>query len=66
MKQVQIECLKHLKIFILIKPEIIINLQGDMPNLDPKAIIKLNEYLQKSLCDISYFSIILKTKMKLK
>ena len=34
------------------KPEIIINLQGDMPNLDPKEIIFLSNYLKKGLCDI--------------
>ena len=33
------------------KPEIIINLQGDMPNLDPKEIILLSNYLKKGLCD---------------
>ena len=34
------------------KTKIIINLQGDMPNLDPKAIIYLANYLKKGLCDI--------------
>ena len=34
------------------KPKFIINLQGDMPNLDPKAIIYLANYLKKGLCDI--------------
>ena len=33
-------------------PKIIINLQGDMPNLDPKDIIKLRNYLEKKNCDL--------------
>ena len=33
-------------------PKFIINLQGDMPNLNPKEIIFLNNYLNKGLCDI--------------
>ena len=33
-------------------PEIIINFQGDMPNLNPKAIKNLAEHMQKNLCDI--------------
>ena len=35
------------------KPEIIINLQGDMPNLNPKAIKDLADYMKKNLCDIA-------------
>ena len=34
------------------KPEFVINLQGDMPNLDPKEIISLSNYLNKGLCDV--------------
>ena len=34
------------------KPDIIINLQGDMPNLHPKVISSLVEYMKKNLCDI--------------
>ncbi len=34
------------------KPDIIINLQGDMPNLHPTAIVNLVEYMKKNLCDI--------------
>jgi len=34
------------------KPEIIINFQGDMPNLNPEAIKDLTEYMKKNLCDI--------------
>ena len=33
-------------------PEIIINFQGDMPNLDPQAIKDLAEHMKKNLCDI--------------
>ena len=32
--------------------EIIINLQGDMPNLNPTTIIKLLEHMKKKTCDI--------------
>ena len=35
------------------KPEIIINFQGDMPNLNPQAIKDLAEHMKKKLCDIS-------------
>ena len=34
------------------KPKIIINFQGDMPNLNPNAIIDLAEHMKKNLCDI--------------
>jgi len=34
------------------KPEIIINFQGDMPNLNPNAIKNLAEHMKKNLCDI--------------
>jgi 3-deoxy-manno-octulosonate cytidylyltransferase (CMP-KDO synthetase) len=33
-------------------PEIIINFQGDMPNLDAQAIKDLAEHMKKKLCDI--------------
>ena len=33
-------------------PEIIINFQGDMPNLNPSAIKDLAEHMKKNLCDI--------------
>jgi 3-deoxy-manno-octulosonate cytidylyltransferase (CMP-KDO synthetase) len=33
-------------------PEIIINFQGDMPNLNPQAIKFLAEHMKKNLCDI--------------
>ena len=35
------------------KPKIIINLQGDMPNIDPSAIQMLSDYMSKNLCDIA-------------
>ena len=50
------------KTFYSGKPEIIINLQGDMPNLDSKAIIELKEYMQKDLCDIATLASSIKTK----
>ena len=34
------------------EPELIINLQGDMPNIDPKVIINLVSYMNKGKCDI--------------
>ena len=34
------------------EPKIIINLQGDMPNIEPKAITDLVSYMNKEQCDI--------------
>jgi len=34
------------------KPEIIVNLQGDMPNLNSDSIKDLTSHMQKKLCDI--------------
>ena len=34
------------------EPSIIINLQGDMPNIDPQAITDLISYMNKDQCDI--------------
>ena len=34
------------------EPELIINLQGDMPNIDPKVITNLVSYMSKGKCDI--------------
>ncbi len=34
------------------EPNIIINLQGDMPNLEPQAISNLVSYMNKKKCDI--------------
>ncbi len=39
--------------FLRKKPKIIINLQGDMPNIDPAAIRTLSNYMKKNLCDIA-------------
>ena len=33
-------------------PSVIVNLQGDMPNIDPKAISDLITYMSKGKCDI--------------
>ena len=41
------------KNFFSEEPNIIINLQGDMPSLKPSTIIKLNEHLVKGSCDIA-------------
>ena len=35
------------------KPDIVVNLQGDMPNIDPKAISNLVTYMKSSKCDIA-------------
>ena len=34
------------------EPNLIINLQGDMPNIEPKAISDLINYMQEGKCDI--------------
>lgn len=34
------------------KPNIILNVQGDMPNIDPQAISKLVKFMQSNKCDI--------------
>ena len=34
------------------EPDLIINLQGDMPNIDPKAITNLVSYMKEGKCDI--------------
>ena len=34
------------------EPEIIVNLQGDMPNIDPKAIADLINYMKQGKCEI--------------
>tara|TARA_B100000963_G_scaffold358332_1_gene382741 strand:+ start:25 stop:765 length:741 start_codon:yes stop_codon:yes gene_type:complete len=34
------------------EPDIVINLQGDMPNIDPSAIADLAEYMSENKCDI--------------
>tara|TARA_Y100001970_G_scaffold126355_1_gene156254 strand:+ start:4135 stop:4869 length:735 start_codon:yes stop_codon:yes gene_type:complete len=40
-------------------PEIIINLQGDMPNLNPKDITKLSNYLKSNKCGLGTLASIL-------
>ena len=42
--------------FLKQKPKFIINLQGDMPNIDPNAIKSLSEYISKNVCDIATLS----------
>ena len=39
--------------FLKKKPQTIINLQGDMPNINPSAIQMLSNYMGKNLCDIA-------------
>ena len=39
--------------------ELIINLQGDMPNIDPQSISKLEKHMQKNNCDIGTLASIL-------
>ena len=34
------------------EPDIVVNLQGDMPNIQPQAITNLVSYMQKKKCDI--------------
>ena len=50
------------KNFYSAETKVIINLQGDMPNLDPNAISQLNEYMQKDLCDMATLASSVKTK----
>ena len=53
------------KIFYSSKPKIIINLQGDMPNLDPNSILFLSDYLNKGLCDVATLASSLKNKTEI-
>ena len=39
--------------FLSQKPETIINLQGDMPNIEPASIKMLMNYIKKNYCDIA-------------
>ena len=39
--------------FLNKKPQTIINLQGDMPNIDPSAIKMLSTYMSKNVCEIA-------------
>tara|TARA_B110001452_G_C15106953_1_gene385899 strand:- start:136 stop:873 length:738 start_codon:yes stop_codon:yes gene_type:complete len=47
-------------------PNIIINLQGDMPNIKPQAISDLVSYMKKGLCDIGTLASELKSKEEIK
>ena len=40
------------KNYLKSEPDLIINLQGDMPNIDPKAITNLVSYMSEGKCDI--------------
>ena len=48
------------------EPSIIINLQGDMPNIDPQAIIDLVSYMDKNKCDIGTLASAFSSKSELK
>ena len=48
------------------KPEIVINLQGDMPNLNPDDIVKLRDYLKDKKCHIGTLASYLKDEEELK
>ena len=41
------------------EPKLIINLQGDMPNIEPKAISNLVNYMKKNQCDIATLAALL-------
>jgi len=41
-------------------PNIIINFQGDMPNLNPQAIKDLAEHMKKNLCDVGTLASLIK------
>jgi len=48
------------------KVDLIINLQGDMPNIKPSAISKLNDIMKKEDCDIGTLASIIKNTSELK
>ena len=50
------------KNFYSAEPKVVINLQGDMPNLDPNAINQLNKYMEKGMCDMATLASSIKTK----
>ena len=39
--------------FLKREPQTIINLQGDMPNIEPSSIKMLSNYMKEKLCDIA-------------
>ena len=41
------------------QPKLIVNLQGDMPNIEPKAISNLVNYMKKNQCDIATLAALL-------
>ena len=47
------------------EPKIIINLQGDMPNIDPNAISNLVSYMIKNKCEIGTLASNIKSKFEL-
>ena len=48
------------------EPNIIVNLQGDMPNIDPQAITHLVSYMNKGKCDIGTLASSFSSKTELK
>ena len=48
------------------EPEIIVNLQGDMPNIDPQAIRALIDYMKLKKCDIGTLASELNLAIELK
>ena len=44
------------------KADLIVNLQGDMPNIKPKSISKLVEFMKTNKCDIGTLASIIKDK----
>ena len=44
--------MKYLKMNLKMNQVLIVNLQGDMPNIDPQAITDLVSYMKKGQCDI--------------
>ena len=53
------------KSFYSSEPKIIINLQGDMPNLDHNSILLLSDYLNKGICDVATLASSLKNKSEI-
>ena len=48
------------------EPSIIVNLQGDMPNIDPKVITNLVSYMKKGECDIGTLASAFNSEAELK
>ena len=53
------------KSFYSSEPKIIINLQGDKPNLNPDSILFLSDYLNKGLCDVATLASSLNNKSEI-